>query len=102
MPVMDGVTATRRIRALEAAEPQRGRAYISALTANASPEDEQDCRRSGMDDYLSKVSCLPGRELMLLLLRGGCGVAQLTCGFPGFPRAASGAADHSGGGAARA
>jgi signal transduction histidine kinase/CheY-like chemotaxis protein len=51
MPVMDGLEATRRIRA--SAGPNRGTRIIG-LTAAAGPAFEAQCRDAGMDDYLSK------------------------------------------------
>jgi signal transduction histidine kinase/ActR/RegA family two-component response regulator len=50
MPVMDGLEATRRIRALrECAEIP-----IVALTANAEPEQQTQCRAAGCLGFLSK------------------------------------------------
>jgi signal transduction histidine kinase/CheY-like chemotaxis protein len=53
MPVMDGLEATRAIRAHEAAH-QLPRVPIVAMTANAMPSDRQACKDAGMDDFLSK------------------------------------------------
>jgi CheY-like chemotaxis protein len=53
MPVMDGLTATRKIREYESAEGAR-RIPIIALTAHAMSEDAQRCLAAGIDFYLTK------------------------------------------------
>jgi len=53
MPEMDGMEATRRIRAAEAAVAML-RTPVVALTANAFGEDREACLAAGMDDFLVK------------------------------------------------
>ena len=52
MPGVDGIEATRRIRALEAGTSTH--APILALTANAFAEDREACLAAGMDGFLTK------------------------------------------------
>ena len=59
MPVMDGLEATRQIRAT--AGPNR-HTRIIGLTAAAGLEYEAQCREAGMDEYLTK----PVRRKLLL------------------------------------
>jgi signal transduction histidine kinase/CheY-like chemotaxis protein len=51
MPVMDGLEATRRIRALG---PPRGSIPIVAVTASVLPEQVEACRAAGMNAHLAK------------------------------------------------
>jgi CheY-like chemotaxis protein len=53
MPVMDGVTATRRIRQLEAGSG-RPRTPILMVTANCMPEHTTACAQAGADGLVSK------------------------------------------------
>ena len=51
MPGMDGLEATRRIRALGGS---RGQVPIVAVTANALDQHAEECRRAGMAEHLAK------------------------------------------------
>ncbi|WP_375455789.1 PAS domain-containing protein [uncultured Methylobacterium sp.] len=51
MPGMDGLTATRRIRAMP---PPAGDVPIVAMTANVLPNQVEDLHAAGMDDHVGK------------------------------------------------
>jgi len=52
MPVMDGLEATRRIRALDRTDAKQ--IPMIALTANAFDEDVQRSLQAGLNAHLSK------------------------------------------------
>jgi len=54
MPVMDGLTATRAFRALEAADPARVRTPIALLSANAMEQHRLQGAEAGADLHISK------------------------------------------------
>lgn len=60
MPEIDGLEATRIIRASEVRQP-----LIVAMTANAMAEDRLACKEAGMDDYLSKPIKLDELKAMM-------------------------------------
>jgi CheY-like chemotaxis protein len=53
MPNLDGIETTKRMRSLEAGQPDR-RTPILALTANTLVEDRYACFEAGMDGFLIK------------------------------------------------
>lgn len=50
MPVMDGVTATQKIRQ----DSRFSDLPILAMTANALPEEKERCLNAGMNDHITK------------------------------------------------
>ncbi len=64
MPVMDGYTATRTIRAME--DPKLANIPIIAMTANAFEEDKEQALASGMNGHLAKPLDI---DKMMALLR---------------------------------
>jgi len=70
MPVMDGYTATRRLRELGIDVP------VIAITAHAMASDEQRCRQAGCSGYLSKP--VDGQRLLETIARcvGRCETAR--------------------------
>jgi CheY-like chemotaxis protein len=70
MPVMDGLEATRAIRATPGPN-QHSR--IIGLTAAVGPEFERQCREAGMDDYVGK----PVKRDLLLQKLGVAGAVAV-------------------------
>lgn len=52
MPIMDGITATKKIREIEASTHTH--TPIIAITANALSGDKEICLAAGMNEYISK------------------------------------------------
>ena len=82
MPVMDGIEATRAIRAAQAAGERGFPAdlKIVAMTANAMSGDREMCITAGMDDYLAKPVKL--EALSVVLMRYLPHAAHLTAAGP--------------------
>ncbi|HEY4003052.1 MAG TPA: response regulator [Candidatus Xenobia bacterium] len=78
MPEMDGLTATRLLRAV----PGLAALPIVAMTANALPEERQCCLDAGMTDYLSKF--VDPDQLFATVLRWATSVEK-TPGAPQLP-----------------
>ena len=58
MPIKDGVTATKEVRAMEAAGILSRKRPIIAVTAVVSPEAENLFKSAGADDFLTKPLAL--------------------------------------------
>ena len=85
MPVMDGLEATRRIRALEA---PRGQVPIIALTANVMAAEQAKCLGAGMEGVLMKpVEWDRVRDAIARFSRASIGAAPSLSG-PAFDRRA--------------
>jgi CheY-like chemotaxis protein len=64
LPKLDGLEATRRIRAWEESE-SRAAMKIIALTANAMVGDEDKCLAAGCSDYLTKPFTLAHLKILV-------------------------------------
>lgn len=54
MPVMDGMEASRQIRAFEKETNSSHRVFMIALSANSVSEIKDECLANGMDDFMEK------------------------------------------------
>ncbi|HYN78682.1 MAG TPA: ATP-binding protein [Lamprocystis sp. (in: g-proteobacteria)] len=68
MPVMDGLEASRRIRALAGS---LGTIPIIAMTAHALKDEQERCRAAGMDDFITKPFARAHLLSLVALWHGG-------------------------------
>lgn len=71
MPVMDGYTASHRIRLMERKRKQAP-VFIVAMTADGLTANKAKCLEAGMDDFLTKPVMIG--DLQAMLLRAGSGM----------------------------
>lgn len=86
MPVLDGLSVARHLRARQPDAARRP--YLLAMTANALEGDRADCMAAGMDDYMAKP--IRATAVADALRRGAQVLAQRrAAGVPatGFPPA---------------
>jgi CheY-like chemotaxis protein len=95
MPEMDGLAATRAIRAALPAERQP---YVVALTASALTDDLEATRTAGMDGHLSKPTRVKDLDRVLTAVLGHRGTRGPD-GLPGItvPRGETGGRAGAGG-----
>jgi CheY-like chemotaxis protein len=74
MPEMDGLEATRNIRAIE--RPGGARTPIIAMTAHAMGGDRERCLEAGMDDHVAKP--INRADLAATIYRHTCAAAELS------------------------
>ena len=77
MPVMDGLAATREIRALD--RPDAKTIPIIAMTANAFKDDARKCLDAGMNVHLAKPIDIEELEKTLRKLTGACASGGDSC-----------------------
>jgi signal transduction histidine kinase/DNA-binding NarL/FixJ family response regulator len=83
MPVLDGVGATREIRALP--DPAAATVPIVALTADAFPETRDHCLVAGMNDFLTKPISPQRLAVSLRRLFGAAATPPLSDDAPPRP-----------------
>jgi CheY-like chemotaxis protein/HPt (histidine-containing phosphotransfer) domain-containing protein len=80
MPVMDGIDATRRIRA----DARLAGLKVIAMTANAGIEDQARCLAAGMDEFLTKPAA---PETLIATIARALGRGVRRPDMPDVPRA---------------
>ncbi|ALJ34601.1 hypothetical protein AMK58_03725 [Azospirillum brasilense] len=85
MPDMDGIEATRRIRALSDGAGNTAGLRIVALTASAVPGAAERCRAAGADAVLEKPLRLSALDALLDHRSSGTGVASALADMPPPP-----------------
>src|SRR5207253_7144292 len=75
MPVLDGLEATRRIRAQ--ASPGAARTPIVALTADALAGDRERCLDAGLDDYMTQPVSSAQLAAAVRRWAGACGTRDV-------------------------
>lgn len=90
MPVMDGLTATRALRA----DPKWAKLPVVAMTANALTSDRDACLAAGMDDHLGKpIEPDDMWKVMLRLIKPRNPHVPSSTVAPDTPRPGAGRAD---------
>jgi len=79
MPVMDGIDATRRIRA----DARLAGLKVIAMTANAGTEDQARCLAAGMDEFLTKPAA---PEMLVATIARALGRSARRPDVPGSAR----------------
>jgi hypothetical protein len=67
MPVMDGLAATRALRAA----PETAALPVVGLTASVTAEEVENCHAAGMDEVMAKPCTVEGLREVLLRRYGG-------------------------------
>ncbi|KAK8020085.1 hypothetical protein PG990_005223 [Apiospora arundinis] len=81
MPVMDGLTCTRKIRKYQESGEIDGHIPIMAVSANARSEQVSQARDAGMDDAIAKPFRIPELMLKLEALVSGGGTPNSNGGY---------------------
>jgi signal transduction histidine kinase/CheY-like chemotaxis protein/HPt (histidine-containing phosphotransfer) domain-containing protein len=88
MPEMDGIAATRAIRALP---PPHGKVKIIAVTSSIGPDGMRRCLEAGMDGFVAKPV---NPDALDLAMRRALGLAETGAGIAAGADEVARAADH--------